>query len=147
MTAERDAWRRECAVFCRYLSGEDASDYLSAQYVAAHECGAVELAGTTNFERAVASIARSAPWLTRMLDAHERVFANGSLLRRKLVLVLALLESKSPPADTLDAPTHGSNFGMFARMAWLGCVFAFCVIVAAVALLPLRIACAFGGAR
>ncbi len=144
---ERDELERECATFCRYLSGGDASAYTRAKYVAAHECGAVEGLRTTSFERAVARLARAAPLLTRMLDAHERVFANGSLLRRKLVLVLALLESKSPPAEELDAPTHGSTLGMFVRMAWLGCVFALSVIVMALALLPVRVACAFGAGK
>jgi len=145
--ADEAGLARECSVFCRYLCGSEPSDYVLGQYRAAHAVGAVERPATSRFDRAVVGIARRAPWLTRAMDAHSRVLANGGLLRRKLVLLLALLETKSPPAEELDAPTPGSTAGMLLRMAWLALVFAFIVVASAIALLPVRLACAIGGSR
>jgi hypothetical protein len=144
---ERAELERECSTFSRYLCGAEAGEYVRSKYVAAHEAGVVELASTTRFEHEVARIAGRSPALARALDSYSRVFGNGNLLRRKLVLVLALLESKSPPAEEIDAPTPGSNLGMFARMAWLGAAFAARVVVTAIALLPVRVACALRGER
>jgi hypothetical protein len=144
---ERALLERECAVFCRYLSDAPPSAYIRAKYVEAHAVGVLEWERASSFERAVVALARNSPWLTRAMDSHERVFANGSLLRRKLVLVLALLETRAPEADELDAPTPGSRAGMLLRMAWLAAAFAARATVTAVVLLPVRLGCFARGSR
>ena len=137
-----DRLARECSVFCRYLCGAEPSDYVRAKYRAAHEVGAVEPAGgATSFDRALVAIARGGTWSTRAMDSYSRVFANGGLLRRKLVLVLALLETKSPTDSAVDAPTSSSKFAFLASIAWLGLTFALTVAVTAIALLPVRLWC------
>ena len=139
---------RECSVFCRYLCGEEPGDYVRAKYIAAHEVGAVELPNAvTRFDRALVAIARGGPVLARAMDSYSRVFANGGLLRRKLVLVLALLETKAPTDGAVDAPNSGSNLAFFAHIAWIGVAFALTVIVTTIALLPVRILCALVGNR
>ncbi|MCY3003917.1 MAG: hypothetical protein NTV21_19145 [Planctomycetota bacterium] len=145
--ADRATLERECAAFARYLGAGAGDAYVTEQYVAAHEAGVVELPGTTGFERSVVALARALPWSLRALDAHARVFGNGSLLRRKLVLLLAILETRAPHDEALDTPTAGSNLGMFVRMAWLGAVFATLVVVTALLLLPVRVVSLAGGAR
>jgi len=140
--ADENQLARECSVFCRYLCGEEPSDYVRAKYRAAHEVGAVEPAdGATSFDRALVAIARGGTWRARAIDSYSRVFANGGLLRRKLVLVLALLETKSPTDRAVDAPTSSSQLAFFASIAWLGFAFALTVAVTAIALLPLRLWC------
>lgn len=138
---------RECDVFCTYLCGAPQDAYVRDKYLAAHRAGVVELPDTSRFEHALVRIARTAPWLARCMDAHSRVFGNGNLLRRKLVLLLGVLESRWPSAELVDAPTPGSNQGMFARMAWLAALFALRVVLSALALLPVRLVCALGGRR
>ena len=145
--ADRATLERECAAFVRYLGAGAGDAYVIAQYVAAHEAGVVESARTSGFERSVVALARALPWSVRALDAHARVFGNGSLLRRKLVLLLAILETRAPHDEALDTPNPGSNLGMFVRMAWLGAVFAALVVVTAVLLLPVRVVWLAGGAR
>lgn len=139
---------RECDVFCRCLSGAPPSEYVLRKYVAAHERGVVDPeGGSSSFERAVVALARSGPFVARALDAWSRVFANGSLLRRKMVLVLSLLEVRSPHADALDTPTGASRIAMFLGMAWLGVRFALSVVAASIALVFVRVACVFGGGK
>ncbi len=139
---------RECEVFARYLSGSPPSDYVLAQYRAAHAAGVVDPpGGATRFDEFVVRQARRGAWLARALDAHARVFANGSLLRRKLVLLLALLEVRSPHAEALDTPTGASRALMLLTMAWLGVRFAFSVALVAVLLIPARVALGGGGAK
>jgi len=139
---------RECDVFCRYLSGAAPSEYVRAQYLSAHATGVVEPeGGATRFERAVVALARNGPALTRVLDSYSRVFANGGLLRRKLVLVLAVLEVRSPHAEAIDTPTGTSSFAMLLVMAWLGVRFALSLAVGALLLLPVRLWCAVGGGK
>ncbi len=145
--ADRATLERECAVFVRYLGAGAGDAYVASQYVAAHEAGVVELRETSGFELSVVALARALPWAVRALDAHARVFGNGSLLRRKLVLLLAILETRAPHDAALDTPTPGSSFAMFVRMAWLGLVFATLVVVTALLLLPVRVVSLAGGPR
>jgi hypothetical protein len=137
--ADRATLERECDVFARYLGASAGDSYVKAQYVAAHAAGVVEPAGTSAFQRRVVSLASSAPWSLRALDVHSRVFAKGGLLRRKLVLLLAILETRAPHDAELDTPSPGSTLGMFAHMAWLGGVFVFLLVASTLALAPVAL--------
>lgn len=137
---------RECDVFVRYLSASAPSEYVRERYLAAHAAGVVEPpGGASRFERWVVRRASSATWLARALDAHQRVFANGSLLRRKLVLLLALLEVRAPHADALDTPTGSSRAAMLFALAWLGVRFALTVALTTLVLAPFQLAFKLGG--
>lgn len=102
-TRHRAALAAECGVFCRYLVDRDAPPGEVAAYQRTHERGTVE-AGvvSTSVDRALLRFARTAPALARTADAYAAVFAGASLLRRKLVLLLAILESRGPTTDALD---------------------------------------------
>jgi hypothetical protein len=139
-----DALERECDVFCRYLAGIPADDYLKARYRATHERGAVEPAGGASaYDRALVAFARISPLAARCVDAHARIFAGGGLLRRKLVLALALLEVRAP--ERVDSVTSGSRAGFFVRAAFLAGGFAVMLAVSTLILLPVRLACAVRG--
>lgn len=139
-----EALDRECDGFCVYLTGAPASDYVRARYSAAHEGGAVEPdGGASRFDRALVSIARSGSLAARLADSHARIFAAGGLLRRKLVLLLALLEVREP--ERVDTVTRRTRVGFFAYATVLGAAFALMLLVSTVALLPVRLVCAVGG--
>jgi hypothetical protein len=133
---------RESDVFARYLAGGGADEYLRRKYREAHAAGALGAQGTT-FDRALLAVARRGPWCARLADAHARVFAPGGLLRRKLVLVLALLECCAP--ERVDAPRSRSALGFVARAAWLAAGFALLSALSALLFLPLRLACRLAG--
>jgi len=132
---------RECEAFARYLTGAAAGDYLVEKYLQAHAQGAVGSGGA--FDRALVALARRGTFLARLADAHARVFAPGGLLRRKLVLVLALLECSAP--ERVDSVTSRSARGFFLRAAWLGACFACLLALSILVCVPLRIACALFG--
>ncbi|MFM7297182.1 MAG: hypothetical protein ACKO4Q_08165 [Planctomycetota bacterium] len=145
--AERVELERECDVLARYLGASAGDEYVRAQYRAAHDAGVVELPGTSSFERTVVAVARHVPVLSRPLDAHARVFAPSSLLRRKLVLLLAILEVRAPHDEELDTPTGSSVLAMFARMAWLGLVFLAALFLGSLLSVPIWLISLAGGAR
>jgi hypothetical protein len=136
---------RECEVFARNLTGGGASDYLLRKYREAHERGVLG-AGSSAFDRSLVAVARRGTWWARLADAHARLCASGGLLRRKLVLVLALLEYREP--ERVDGPVSRSPAGACLRAAWLGASFALLAGLAALLFLPLRVAChLFGGSE
>lgn len=139
---------RECDTFCRYLSGAAAPERTMLKYLDAHGLGVVEtLAASTRFDRALVRFARLGTFAARLADTHARLFRKGGLLRRKLVLLLAILETHADTVDRVDAPTVGSPAVFVVEVVLRLIVFAVLALVGLVVFLPLRIVCAFGGAR
>jgi NADH dehydrogenase len=122
----------ECRVFCRYLSGEEPSEYVLAKYRAAHQPGALgpERGGAPP-GRALVTFARRGPAAARLADSFAVLFARSGLLRRKLTLLLAILESTAPAGTLLDTADRGSVASFVLGMAARGVAFAGRVLVAA----------------
>ncbi len=123
----------ECRAFCRYLARREPPVAVIEKYRAAHTAGVVEpQGGSSSFERGVVAVARRSTLLARALDARARILAPGSLLRRKLVLVLALLECNAETVDDVDAVTHTSRVGLCKHLVLLGLGFGLLFVVGVV---------------
>lgn len=101
-TGPRDL-RREVDTFARYLIGERvASEALADAYASAH--GKLALVARGGIDRWLLDVARLHPFLTRVADAYARRFAPRAAVRRKLILLLAMLESTHPTSEAFEAP-------------------------------------------
>ena len=136
------ALAREARVFARALTGETPTAYAAAQYARAHEHLALHPAGA--FDRRLAAFAAAAPWAARAADAYARWFAPRAALRRKLVVLAAILES-SPPHDAAFDPVTGSAAGIILRLALAGAGFVLALLVGLLVLTPVRLVSALGG--
>ena len=96
-----DRLARECRVFTRHLIGTDPGDYVVARYVEAHRARPV-FTPISRMDRFLCAFAGTAPVMTRFADAWSAVFAPTSVLRRKLILLLAMLESTAPHYRRLE---------------------------------------------
>ena len=93
----------ECDIFCRYLTDASPSTYVMAKYRDGHECGDFgNYQGMSRFDRFVLWGARRSLFSTRLLDSYLRVFDNTSILRKKLILLLAILESCAPEYEYFE---------------------------------------------
>lgn len=108
---------REARVFTRALVGRDATPYVVRQYVRGHV--SLPLAPVQGFDAVLMGVATSGAFFTRVADAYARLFARRAILRRKLVLLLAILESASP-SDAEFAPLASSAAGVVLRLAVTG---------------------------
>jgi hypothetical protein len=84
-------WEREARTFARYVVGGEASPWLVERYARAHDTRP-QLRAATTFDRWQAWLAARHPIATLLMDGPGRFVAPRSLLRRKLILVTALLE-------------------------------------------------------
>jgi hypothetical protein len=135
--------QRECEVWCRYLVDQAPAATLLARYRDAHAAGVVETAASNRaFDRALVRIARRGTFAARCCDAHARLFSPAGLLRRKLVLTLALLETDASHHERVDQLTPGSRLGWLVHCAALALGFALLVLGGLIVFLPLRLACA-----
>lgn len=135
---------RECQVFSRYLVARPPDAYVLDKYIEAHRV-ARDYTGGSRFDRALLNLARSGALGASFADSYACLFARRSLLRRKLILLLAILESSAPARGFLDAIEPVPRALLLSRLLGRGVLFLMRVAVAAPFLLPLQ--AALGGSR
>lgn len=134
-----NALDRECSIFCEYLIGAKPTDYVLRKYQDAHATGSI---GQENklqpFDRVMLSLASVQPFATRIVDAYASVFFRNSSVRRKLILLLAILESCAPYHHQLDSVDCGSPGVLLFKMTLKGLAWGIVFVAAIVTLVPVR---------
>lgn len=129
---------KECGVFTRHISGRTATPQVSEQYAAAHQV-LPGMEPSDGHERWLLRVARLGPVACRIADAWARLAAPEGALRRKLVVLLAILEVSPPYAEQLDQPRGGATLEWL-RIAASGVAFAGALAIGLVLFLPARLA-------
>lgn len=129
------ALEAECRRFTRYLLDEAPSPYVLACYQRAHRVSP-DFTPHGAFDRAALRLAATAPGLA---DAHARLFAPTSALRRKLVLLLAILEASAPSYRRVDAPGPRGRVSAWLRLCWIGVWGGLAALVGSALLLPVQL--------
>lgn len=112
-----DALDRECRVFTVYLTGQEPTAYVLAKYRDCH-ARVQGLSPVEPFDRLLAAIAVCGPVAARFTDCYAARFRQHGPLRRKLVLILALLECAFPSARYLDGTSSAKPVWALLWMAW-----------------------------
>src|SRR5512136_1723937 len=95
----------ECNVFCGYLINQKPNNYVLTKYCQAHRLGGrYKGDNARTFDRMLTQIAGVNPFLTGLADSYARFFCKSATLRKKLVLLLAILESCGPTCRCFDMP-------------------------------------------
>ena len=137
--ADTQRLERECDVFARYLTGRVAEAYVGRKYQEAFGVGQkAQLAVCGRFDQLLLTLAGTHPLLTRVADIYSRFFSSGSVVRRRLVMLLALLESDAVSIQRLDFPTCGGLAGFVLGMGVRGLVSLLLLVPALLILLPLQ---------
>lgn len=140
--AEDSSLDRECRVFTRHVLGVEPDVYVRAQYRAAHRAVPSLAPSTGAFDTALVRIARLSPFFAALADGYAVLFLPACRLRRKLVMLAAILESYGPTSRRIDAPVDGRwRAALYLVGAGLrGVGFA---LLGAVVLTPVRLALSF----
>jgi NADH dehydrogenase len=139
-----DALDRECRVFTKHLVGANPDELVMASYRRA-VASLPALAATSAWDRALLSVARGGTIGARCADAHAALFARSSTLRKRLVMLLAILESRSPYAEYIDKPLGGTPAGAIVRLGVRGVVALIGLLAGTLLLLPVRAVAALRG--
>lgn len=107
----------ECRAYTLYLVGCEPSDYVLEKYEACHLLPNMPLfAPPRTFESFLLRASRWGRPATRLADAYARWFAPKSALRSKLILLLAILELRTPFATRLDRVDSGGLAVLLVRL-------------------------------
>ncbi len=143
MTTERDqsAIRAEADLFCRYLSGASASSYVVEKYASGQKVlpGAGPRASRDPFGERLVRFALRGHMHTQLADTYARFFAPYSLLRQKLVLMLAILENSPGIGRILNSSLSASRFRTWAVLLQAALGTALSLVLAVLLLGPLQL--------
>lgn len=104
----------ECRRFARYLLNVEATPYVAAKYADAHHTDSAYGTGDA-VDRWLVHVAGRGTGAARLADAYARLVRPQGLLRRKLVLLLALLETSAPAWRALEVePSRGARGALIA---------------------------------
>jgi len=127
---------RECRALTRYLVGREPSDGMTGAYC---RCDRVHTT-VDRFDGLLLSLALTGGPTARIADAYSSRFRRGSVLRRKMVLVLALAECDPDLAESIDTP-DGPGLALWASLG-LAAILSFLALVTGVVLLgPVHLVC------
>jgi hypothetical protein len=135
---------RECHTYTRYLIGGIPSQYVLNRYLDFHhKSDAINGAGFDAFDQFLVGVSSRRPFWTSMADSYASVFRKDSVVRKKLVLMLALLECAAPSFEALDEVEARSAMATSISVAWQAAKYAFLLGSSVVVFTPVRAAMVF----
>ena len=131
----------ECRAFTRFLTAGTTTPYVLASYERLLPSASIGAAAESRLiERALVSFARRGAVPARIADSYARFFLPRSLLRRRLVLLLAILENSPTTERPMNSAIVASPVAVFGRLAVIGVAFAASLLVGVVLFAPLHLA-------
>ena len=146
VAATPDELHRECAVFMRHLLGRHPDAMVVDRYRAAVST-IPSLSPGTAWERALLGFARRGVILARSADAYAAPFAPASVLRQRLVILLAILEVHPRFSQDIDRALGESLPWVIARVGLRSLAAVLFLVAGTLLLTPVRIALVMRGAR
>jgi hypothetical protein len=136
---------RECDVFSRYLTGTPATPLLQRRYAAGHEALILAKPSDRLLDRALLAVARSTPAATATADTFAAVFRRRSLLRCKLILLLAIVENDPGHHSRYDTGVVDERAAALVKLVGTGVWWGGRMLVSLVLFTPIALASAFTG--
>lgn len=130
---------KECTVFCRYLIKQEPNDYVQEKYKDAHMKSGIKLGNSSAFDRLLISTSLINPVFTKIVDIYTSIFFKSSVFRKKMILLLAILESCTPSCQYLDSVSTSSKTVLFIRIFQYVSFFVLGLIFSMIFLLPLHL--------
>lgn len=128
----------ECNVFCYYLINQKPSKYVLEKYQDAHRVGSINRNIDSNFDKLLISIAKIS-FFTKLVDVYTSIFFKGAVFRKKLILLLAILESCAPTCYYLDSVTISGKAMLFVRIFQKVLLSMFSLLLSIIILMPLHV--------
>jgi hypothetical protein len=98
--------------------------------------------GTLRFDRFdhfLSEVSAQRPFWARMVDSYASVFRKNSVVRKKLVLTLALLECAPSSFEELERVDGKSSLGTLIALAWATAKYALSLVTSVVVFTPVRL--------
>lgn len=99
----------------------------------------IKLGNSSAFDRLLISTSLINPVFTKIVDIYTSIFFKSSVFRKKMILLLAILESCTPSCQYLDSVSTSSKTVLFIRIFQYVSFFVLGLIFSMIFLLPLHL--------
>jgi len=120
------------------LIKQEPNSYIMKKFNEAHKVGSISPPSDT-FNRLLLRLARTNPLWTKLVDTYSVVFCNSSVVRNKLILLLAILESNADTCVRLDAVDESRKLVFLLKIMGRGCIFVLVLFLSVIIFLPVHI--------
>ena len=129
---------QECYTYGRYLIEQDPKPYVVRKYIAYHAQFGARIAPNDDLDRFLTEISGRGPFWARLADTYASRFHKRAAVRKKLVLMLALLECSPGSFEYLDGVSGGGVPKTLLRLAWRAAAYAGTMVMAVLLLMPVQ---------
>lgn len=125
----------ECERFTMYLIGCKPDNYINQKYAEGHKATKLGKGGN-RFDTLLIKIAKRNMLFTKLTDVYTRVFYRNAVVRKKLVLLLAILEGCSMTSAYVDSVSESSISVIYLKLLAKAFLFILLFFVSVVAFAP-----------
>ncbi len=130
----------ECTVFCTYLMNQKPNNYIVEKYQEGHIAGnRNHNFNSTNFDKLLVKIAKTNSFFTRLADIYTHLFYKRSVLQKKLMLLLAVLESCAPTYYYFDSVNTYGKTMLYIKIFQKGLFSIFILLLSMITFMPLHV--------
>jgi len=133
---------QECCLYTSYLINWGADKYVCEKYHEAHALSSGLREGNKKLDSLLVAISLKHGFLTKLVDVYTRIVYPTSLVRKKWILLLAILESYGPSHLYFENADNDGRGKLYLRVAGKGLKFIVLLVISMVALMPVHAACA-----
>lgn len=134
-SAHSDILTAECRAFTKYLIGQVPTDYVLSKYVQAHGVSPELNEPMNSFDGFLLDLTSAWPSTLGLVDPFTSALAKTAMVRKKLILLLSILETSSPSFIVFDTPDRGGKYGAAAAVLYQGAL-SVCGLCVATVILP-----------
>jgi len=128
--------QQECRTFTRYLMHREPDSYVLRKYLECHAAVFQDASIVVPIDNALLRFARKGRFWTRIADAYARIFRPRGTLRRKLILIFAILENSRAYHCEFTSGGSVSGWAAYLRVASAIAGFLMALSVGMVVFLP-----------
>ncbi len=131
---------QEARVYTKYLIKQAPSPYVIEKYRQAHlRSPNVHQALENPFNELLVKLSSKGPFWARLVDSYATFFLRNALVRKKIILLMAILESSAPTYQAFESPESKNPLVIIVLLGLRGAGFVFSLFIALLIFLPLRL--------
>ena len=137
MGRSMESLKQECIRFTKYLINCKPNAYIEKKYLEGHNVSNIDN-DIDLFDAFLINAANRNSFIIKLADIYTSVFYRKAALRKKLILLLAILESYSTTYSKIDSVCDDSKLSLFIKIVQKTLVFSLLLPVSSIVFFPIQ---------
>ncbi len=134
----------ECKLFTNYLIGSSPDEYIKDKYIQGHSATTLDK-NAGFFDKVLIKSANFNLLFLKLADAYTRIFYKNAVLRKKLLLLLAIMECCKATYHEVDSVSESSVIRLYMKLFQKAFIFLLTLLVSIMVFTPFKLYAALTG--